>query len=308
MKKKIRKIPTKKLIVVIVVLALLSLGSSSLAKYVTQEFHSYYLNAKHFYFTSNRLKKNNPTYMVNNWSGVGSFNISFDLSSEKNSYVYTDSDIAYQVSFDCPDDVRCYLDKPTGVIYKNSTTHSDTVTLSVVPTRSYGEKEGLSIAIEAKSTNPYVETIKATFSYVVGKQGITYEIEDENNRTYMLLKITNAINYCKVIQAFDNYRVGDLIESSVYRSLSDVNKAKCVGEKITLNFDPNKIILDTVADIVNTATYTTTRINGTDYLNSLTFNIEPISTMAIKFYKIETSKNYTYPIVNNNSIVGVLIS
>lgn len=308
MKKKVQKFSIKKIIIMIVLLLAFTLGSSTLAKYVIQEFHSYYLSAKHFYFTSNRLKRNNPTYLVNNWSGVGSFNISFDLSSEKNSYVYTESDISYEVSFTCPNDVTCSLDKTSGVIYNASTGHSDTVTLSVVPTRNYNENERLNIVIEARSTSPYEETIKATFAYVVGKQGITYEIDDENNRTYMLLKITNAINYCKVIEAFDGYQVNDLIESSIYRSLSAQNKAKCVGEEITLNFDPHKVILDTTSDIVNYATYSSVSIDGTDYINQLTFNIEPVSTMAIKFYKIDTTKNYTYPFNNNSSIVGVVFS
>ena len=308
MKKKLKKISIKDVLVIIFLLFVLTIGSSTLAKYVIQEFHSYYLNAKHFYFTSNRLKKNNPTYLVNNWSGVGSFNISFDLSSEKNSYVYTDSDINYEVSFNCPSDVNCSLDKTSGIIYNTPTGHSDTVTLSVVPTRNYSENERLNILIEARSTSPYMETIKATFAYVVGKQGVTYEIEDENNRTYMILKITNAINYCKVIQAFDDYQIDDLIESNVYRSLNAQDRAKCVGEEITLNFDPHDIILDTTSNIVDYATYNSISIDGTDYINQLIFNIEPVSTMAIKFYKINTAQNYTYPFNNSNSIVGVVFS
>lgn len=295
----------RKIILIIIFGLLLSVSSFTLAKYIIQEFHSYYLNAKHFYFTSNRLKKNNPTYLVNNWSGVGSFNISFDLLSEKNSLVYTDYDIPYQVTFECPTGVTCSVDKPTGVVYSASSTHSDTVTLSVNPSRNYTEGERLSIHIVATSTEPYVETISANFEYVVGKQGITYEIEDEANRPYMVLKITSAISYCKVTQAFGSYSVGDYIESSVYRNLPSTDKSKCVGEPIILTFDPNVILLDTTSDIVNTATIGNTTISGTDYVNRLEFNIEPVSTMAIKFYKHNTSLNYTYPYENNSSIVTV---
>lgn len=298
----------RKIILIVIFCLFLSVGSFTLAKYIIQEFHSYYLNAKHFYFTSNRLKKNNPTYLVNNWSGVGSFNISFDLLSEKNSLVYTDYDIPYQVTFECPTGVTCSVDKSTGVVYSASSTHSDTVTLSVNPSRNYTEGERLSIHIVATSTEPYIETISANFEYVVGKQGITYEIEDEANRPYMVLKITSAISYCKVTQAFGSYNVGDYIESSVYRSLSSTDKSKCVGEPIILTFDPNVILLDTTSDIVNTATIGNTTISGTDYINRLEFNIEPVSTMAIKFYKHNTSLNYTYPYENNSSIVTVSFS
>ncbi len=308
MKKKLKKISYKELIIMVILLVIISLGTVTLAKYVIREFHSYYLDAKHFYFTSNRLKKNNPTYLVNNWSGVGSFNISFDLLSMKNSLVYTDYDIPYTVTFTCPSDVSCSLDKQAGTVLSSNANHSDTVTLSVSPTRSYAENERLQVYVEASSTSPYVETIGAYFEYVVGKQGVTYNIEDEANRTYLVLKITNAINYCKVIADFDNYHVNDLIESNVYRGLSAENRAKCVGEGVQLDFDPNVLRLDTTSNIMDVSTYANTTISGVDYINRLNFYIEPVSTMAIKFYKINTANNYTYPITNNSSIVTVTFS
>lgn len=304
MKKK-KVLSFKKILLLIIFGLILSLGSFTLAKYVIQEFHSYYLNAKHFYFTSNRLKKNNPTYLVNNWSGVGSFNISFDLLSLKNSLVYTDYDIPYEVTFNCPSGVTCSVDKPTGVIYGASNTHSDTVTVSVNPSRNYAEGERLQIQVQASSTAPYIETIRANFEYVVGKQGITYEIEDEANRPYMMFKITSAINYCTVKEAFDEYAVGDYIESNIYRQLSETNKKKCVGEEIILQFDPNNILLDTTSNIANTATIGNTTINNVDYVSRLEFYIEPVSTTAIKFYKVNTGANYTYPNQQNNCIINV---
>lgn len=303
-----KKIIKNKIIIMIILIIVLSFGVITLGKYINLDFHSYFLNAKHFYFTSNRLKKDNPTYLVNNWSGVGSFNISFDLTAFKNSYVYTEYDIPYEVTFTCPNDVICSLDKATGVVYKESNNHSDTVTLSVTPTRSYSENERLSINIRAKSTSPYVEEISANFDYVVGKKGVTYEIEDEVNRPYLLFKITNAINYCIVIEAFDDYSVNDEIDINAYKNLSESDKSKCVGKNISITFDPNILLLDTTLSMIDTSTYTTTNISGTDYLNSLNFKIEPVSTIAIKFYKVNTSVNYTYPIVNDTSIIGVNIS
>ena len=164
-----KKLSYRKVLLLVPIIAIIALGTYTLAKYIVEEFHSYYLQAKNFYFTSNRLKKNTATYLVNNWSGVGSFNISFDLSSEKNSYVYSDYDIPYTVTFNCPTDVICSLDKTSGTVFAASNTHSDTVTLSVTPTRNYNENERLTIYLEASSTAPYVETISANFEYVVGK-------------------------------------------------------------------------------------------------------------------------------------------
>jgi len=285
-----------------------SFGFFTFAKFISVKFHNYFLDSKHFYFTSNRLTDNNALYRVNNWSGVGSFTISFDLLSEKNSYVYTDYDIPYTVSFNCPSDVICSLDKSSGIIYSSSSAHSDTVTLSVNPQRIYDENERLTIHLIATSTSPYVKTITADFQYVVGKQGVTYEIEDVKNQPYMMFKVTNAISYCTVISAFRTYQVNYKIDNSVYRTLNDTEKDKCVSQVITLNFNPNDVLLDTTSNIVDKSTYNVTTINGVSYINGLTFNISPASTMAIKFYKINPTLNYTYPIVNNTSIVGVTIS
>ena len=285
-----------------------SLGVRTFAKYVVEEFHSYYLNAKHFYFTSNRLKKNNPTYLINNWSGVGSFQISFDLLSEKNRYVYTDYDIPYTVRAVCPNDVECTLDKSSGTIYHSTTGHSDTVILSVNPTRGYSENEVLSIYLESTSTSPYVERIGATFQYKVGKQGVTYEIDDEPNRVYMIFKITNAINFCTVNTAFGNYSVNDPIDVSVYRTLNQTQKANCTCKNVQLSFDPQVVVLDTTDNILKKATYHQRDISGTLYVDQLNFEIDPVSTTAIKFYKANKALNYTYPIVTQQSIIGVTIT
>ena len=307
MEKKKRKLSFKKIVLLIAIAVFLSLNGKTLAKYVIEEFHSYYLNSQHFYFTSDRLKKTPATYLVNNWSGAGAFDISFNLSGMKNSLVYSDYDIPYTVTATCPTGVTCVPDKPTGTVRKAATDHSDTVTVRVTPSTAYGEGKTLHVVISASSTAPYIETISANFDYVVGKAGITYEIEDEANRAYMMFKITNAINYCTVIEAFDRYRVDDTIESSIYRQLSPTDRAKCVGEPVTLTFNPNVIVLDTTSNVISGMTVGNTTIGGVDYVSSLAFNIEPLSTVAIKFYKTNTSNNYTYN-VNSNTTCIVTVS
>ena len=307
MKKIFKKFTPKTLIIYGIILVIVSFGVTTLAKYIIEEFHGYYLNAKHFYFTSNRLKKDNPVYLVNNWSGVGAFNISFDLLSQKNEYVYSEYDIPYTVSVTCPTNVTCSVDKPSGTIYNSSTTHSDTITVSVNPGRSYNENEHLIIDLTAQSVSPYVETITARFEYVVGKQGTTYEIEDAANQVYLHLKITNAINFCKVVTAFGNYSVNDLIDNSVYRTLSPSDQANCVSKYVDLSFNPSLLLIDTTENIINESIYTTTTISGTEYVNSLSTTIAPLSTISIKFYKVNPSSNYTYPLNNNTSIINVNI-
>lgn len=304
-KKKIKKyIP-----VILIILALIVvINGRSLAKYVIEEFHSYYLNSKHFYFTSNRLSEDNNLYQINNWSGVGSFYITFDLLAQKNSYVFTDYDITYQVNVVCPTGVICQVDKPTGTIYGNSINHADTVTLFVNPQATYNEGDILSIDISATSNSPYIKRISATYQYIVGKKGVTYLIDDKANQTYMMLELTNAINYCTVVTAFGTYAVGDHISNTDFMQLSAQDKAKCISKNITLSFNPNVVILDTTSLLVQSSSNTTQTIGGVAYLNSITFPINPSSSNAIKFYKINPVNNYTYPIVNNSSIVSVAIN
>ena len=272
------------ILLLLLVVPLLTYITITFAKYVTEKFYSYYTNSKHFYFTSNILKEDNPLYQINNWVGIGQFTINFDLLSSKNEYVHTEYDIAYQAQVICPSDVTCIIDKPTGTIYTSS--HSDTLKVTVNPKRLYTEGEKLDIQIIASSTSPY-------------------EIEDHANQTYLLLKLTNAINYCIVTEAFDTYSVNDAIDVNNFMNLSETNKNKCVSQYASISFDPNNIVLDTTSEVLKTSTYTTTNINNVAYINHLDFTLNPLSSVAIKFYKKNYANNYTYPITNPTSIINV---
>lgn len=296
----------KKKTLIILGILLLTHITYTFTKYIVEEYHSYYANSKNFYFTSNILKEDNPLYQINNWSNIGQFSISFDLSSKKNEYIQTDYDIAYKVSVTCPNDVTCTVDKSTGIIYE--TNHSDNITVTVNPTRVFNENEKITVELNAESTAPYVKKLSARFEYIVGKTGTTYEIEDEPNKPYMLFKVTTAKNYCTVTEAFQSYKVNDVITSSDYYQLSDANKNKCVSNHVSLSFDPYTILLDTTSEILNNATYTTTNYNGSGLINHLEYDIGPLSTIAVKFYKRYPSNNYAYPIVNSTSIVNVNIT
>ena len=308
-KLKLKKINlnTKRIIILVLIIAFI-ISIPTLGKFISKKFHEFYLNSKHFYFYSNRLKDDNPLYQLNNWSGVGNFDIEFDLTSEKNRYTHAEYDIAYTVSANCPNTVTCSLSENGGTIYSTNTNHSNSVTLHVVPNRVFTEGETLTIGVSASSTSPYKKTITATYEYVVGKSGVTYEIEDEPGRAYSVLKITNAVSYCTVVTAFGDYSVGDRIDSSEFITLNDVDKNKCISQNISISFNPTILLVDNTSSIFDYATYTTTTINGVQYINSMTFKIDPLSTLALKFYKDNVTSDYTFPIVNQTSIVSVNIS
>ena len=50
-------------------------------------------------------------------------------------------------------------------------------------------------------------------------------------------------------------------------------------------------------------TTNTTLSDGYDYINSVTFRTDAISSTSVRFYKLNTANNYTYPFVNNTSII-----
>jgi len=298
---------TKQIIILVLILVFI-ISIPTLSKFISKKFHEFYLNSKHFYFYSNRLKDDNPLYQLNNWSGVGNFDIEFDLTSEKNRYTYAEYDISYTVSANCPSTVTCSLSETGGTIYSTNTNHSNSIVLHVVPNRVFVEGETLSISVTASSTSPYNKTIQARYEYVVGKSGVTYEIEDETGREYIVLKMTNAVSYCTVISAFENHSIGDRIDDSEFITLSPENKNKCISQYINISFNPQLLLVDNTSSIFDYATYTTTSIGGVQYINNMTFKIDPLSTLALRFYKENVGSNYTYPFENNSSIVTVNVS
>lgn len=276
----------KKYIIFIILAILITIIGVTFAKYVTEDYHGYYTNAKDFSFSSSILKEDRyTTYEMNNWSGVGEFDLTFDLSSKKNNLYYANYDIPYTVSYNCPNSVECTIDKQSGTIYANNPTHTDVVTLHVRPLRSFNEGEMLEIDASAQSTSPYVKSLYASYRYVVTNKGVSYSISD-TNRIYIIYTITNAVSYCTVKTAFGDYSVGDRIDISVYKTLSDADKAKCPSVHARLNFDPEQLIIDTTDNIITNNNYQTTTIDGTAYINQIEFDLEPASAIKIKFYKM----------------------
>ena len=290
-----------KLLIILIVLACLLPVGITYSKYVKEIIYNYLLEAKNFYFNSDKLSSSNPTYNINNWSGVGNFTIQFELNNEKNNILSSSSDITYNVSVTCDNDITCSLDNTSGTIY--TAEKKDAFVLTVTPLRAFNDNESVHVSVTATSTSPYVKTLSATFVITVGKRGLSYEITDKANQPYLNFTITNALNSYKVNTAFSTYSVGDLISSETYLSLTDTDKAKCSSATITLTFDPNIVILDTTSSIMDKSTKAYTTVNNISYISSITFNVEAMSSTEIRFYKINPSNNYTYPITNETSII-----
>ena len=163
--------------------------------------------------------------------------------------------------------------------------------------------------VETTATEPYTKTLSGTFALVVGHYGLSYEIDDSINSPYLNIRITNTLDYYVVRQAFGNYTVGTQLDVDTYLDLSDTNKEKCASSIITLAFDPTEILLDmTSEEYQNALSVNTETINGYEYINSISFKIDAMSSNQIKFYKVDVSENYTYPNNNDSSIITVTYS
>lgn len=292
--KNIKKYKVQQLIILILLIICLFSLISVFGRYVTNSFNNYYLRSKEFYFNSDKLQENNATYQINNWSGVDDYQITINMNSMENNLLYTSYDIDYEISYICSSNIICELNKQTGTI--DSTTHTDFFTITVTPNAVFNTNDRVWVEITAKSTTGYDKTIKATFTLIVGKENLTYEISDSENSPYLNLKITNTLSYYQVKENFSNHTAGDKITVEEYLTLSESDKQKCYSALITLNFNPDDVLLDmTNQEYLNGTDIKTTIKNNITYITGFTFKVDAISSANIKFYKVNTSENYTYP-------------
>jgi hypothetical protein len=291
-----------KIIIIFIILIIVLLPISiTFSKFVIKTVGDYILEANNFYFSSDKLTVNNASYNINNWSGVGDFTIQFELNDKKNNILSSTSDITYNLTTTCDSDITCTLNKTEGILYASAKTESFTLTVS--PLRAFNDNESIHVQVIANATSPYKKTLSANYTITVGKRGISYAIDDAANQPTLTFTITNALTYYTVDTAFGTYSVGDKIDINDYLKLSAANKANCTSYKIQLTFDPNVVILDTTSTYAENSTKEYTTVNNISYISKITFKVDATSSTEIRFYKIDPTQNYTYPVVNTTSII-----
>lgn len=308
MKEKIEKIKqkldkyNKKNYIILTLIIIITTITLTYGRYIYADIRDFYLASKSFYFSSDKLTDPRAIYQIDNWSAVDPYTIAINLSNAKNNLVHSSSDIEYQVEYTCSDNIICNISEEGGILYKDEKTSYLNATLT--PNSTFKEGDEAFIEIAVKSLSPYKKTLRGRFILKVGKSVLSYTIEDKPGRPYFNFNITNTIDYYLVKESFQDYQINDRIDRLTYISLSDENKRKCISAEITLTFNPEEVILDTT----NTAYLKKERntiktIGGYDYVNSITFRIDSESSEVVKFYKSDKSKDYTYPITNQTSIV-----
>ncbi len=302
--KTITKYRKKQIILVLIILIIIISLVVIFGRFITNSINNFFLRSGEFYFESDKLSEEGTTLQVDNWSGVDDYTFTININTRKNNIETATYDIPYEVKYSASDNVICNLSKENGIIYASN--NSDSFTITITPNTQLRTGDKVTIDLEVISTGEYKKTLKGKFILVVGQENISYEITDEKLNQYLELSITNTLSYYTVRENFDSYNVGDRIDVDTYLNLSQENKNKCYSGEVKLEFDPNEVLLDMTSEIYNEAkNIETININGNTYIRSFTINIDAISSVDIRFYKVDVTKDYTYPNNNNNSVIEV---
>ena len=276
----------------------------TVSRYIYNSIKEMYLKSNNFYFNSDKLKAEKAEYNIENWSGIEDYIININMNSIENNNVKCDSDIAYNITCTVSDNILYQISKTTSTIYADENTDNFVVTITPKTTLETGEK--VWIEVEAKSTYPYEKTLSARFEITIGNLGMSYNIEDDVGNQFLEFNVINTLNFYTIDESFDDYQQGTKIDMYKYLELSEENKAKCHSMIITLNFNPQQVLVDMTSEIyLKTIEKTSTTIDGKSYINSITFKVDAISSESIKFYKRNLNENYTYPNGNNQPIINI---
>ncbi len=294
---------TKKKIIIFSIILISLLVTATYGRYIYRGIRNYWLSTKGFYFNSDKLSEDTSIYQLDNWSGVEPVVVTFNMDSKKNNIVSSPLNIEYNISFTCSTNVTCTATKNSGLIMNGVNT--DRFSITMTPNTNLYDGDSIWLQVETNATSPYTKTLRGRFTINVGEIGLAYEILDSPGNPYLDFHITNTLDYYKVIEAFDSYSIGDRLEMSEYLALSATNKPKCTAALITLSFDPSLFRLDMTNEAYLQAvrTTSTTLSDGYDYLNSVTFRTDALSSTSVRFYKLNTGNDYTYPYVTQTSVI-----
>ena len=283
----------KRIIILLIIFIIIACVITVFGKYATSSIQDFFFRSKEFYFYSDKLKAEGAEYQVENWSGVDNYEITINMNSRSNNLKVTPYDIDYDITYSYSDNIICDISKTSGTILAD--TNTDYFNILITPNARLDTGDTVWVEITATSKGPYKKTLTGKFTLVVGKENLSYEIEDVENRQYLELKITNTLSYYTVEQAFDNYSVGDRITSDTYQKLSPENKSKCYSARVNVEFDPNDVLIDVTDGVYKTGTdIETTRIDNYTYINKFSLKIDAITSVKIRFYKTDVTKNYSY--------------
>ena len=240
-------------------------------RYVSSDIVNFFVRSKEFYFNADKLSENTSIFQIDNWSGVDSYTINVAMDSRKNNIEAASYDIPYDISCSISNNAIYQLSKTSGIISRNS--NSDSFNVIVTPNTVLNEGDRVVVEITATARGDYKKIIKGRFTLVVGKEQLSYEITDSVKSPYCNLRLTNTLS-----------------------GYTNVN----------IEFDPQDVLLDITNENYDNFTniqYET--INGKNYIKEFQISIEPISSIDIRFYKVDVNQNYSYHDSNDTCIIDI---
>ena len=295
-------------IVLLSCLVVFVLIATVFGRYIHNIIQNYILETKNFYFNSSILNINGKNYSITNWDGVNAYTLTIDLNNRKTDEIYTTSDIVYTIQVSCPNTVVCTLSKTGGTIHPEDST--DSYQITVTPIQSFGENDSVTLTTSVESSTPYHKQMSATYTIGVERSDFSYEIVDAPNEKFLTINFTNAITFYEVSEAFGDYAVGDFVSVDDYTQLSSTDQAKCYSAIVSVRYDPEVLFVDMsnkyFINRLSTGYYEET-INGYQWVSGFSFKVNASSSSSINFYKDDITQDYTYPIVNNSSVIQVSV-
>lgn len=310
-------------------------GVVTFSRFVYKKGKNFYFNSKSFYFNSDKLSEDDSArFESDNWSGADTYSVTVNMNSRKNINEVCKENINYNIKADCKvfdkndneqkgdlvdfviaETLMKDYDSNQGIdrtIFTDTNKSSFDFSISLKPNVTLQNGDYVFVTITTTSTSPYEKTLRGTFKIIIGKPGMSYQIEDQAFSPYLNVIVTNTRNYYTVDTAFGGHKVGSTLEISEYLALSDADKEKCHSMFIELEFDPTEIILDTTSSAYleakekslvryKTISETNAETNETkeyEYANYIKFKIDAEESKVIKFYKKVASNDYTYPNTN----------
>ena len=283
--KKYKKINKVKVAISISIIIILLTSIFVFGRYIYNNAREAYFTSKQFFFTSDLLTLDNQTYTYENWGGIDVYEVNVDLYSYANTLLRLDYDLNYEISCESltPNKIKCTLNSADGPTSTNGTIYAKTngkennvskVVIYVTPLTQIDKGETVKLSIKASTNEPYKKEISCEVSLKVKQQTTnSYKIEDVPGRNYAVLELVNAQD---------------------------------TGLQYTLTFDPKVLRIDTNDEAcVNRVSGTSTTVDGTQYLNKVVFNMDKESAKNIKFYKVDMTKDYSYPSGDTTPAVDV---
>lgn len=144
----------------------------------------------------------------------------------------------------------------------------------VTPKSQIQENEKITVKIKASTQEPYKKQISCEITLRVRQYTLnSYIIEDVPNRNYATLKIVNA---------------------------------QATGLPVTLEFDPDVVRIDLADEAFVNRTTGSEEKNANGYIKKFIFTMDKESVRNIKFYKVDMSKDYTFPSGSATSVIKVI--